>query len=168
MASFRLRDLDDLASVLDGMPKDYRKAAIKALRRTARWGKKEVLAVSESTNPRPRAWGTYERGFKVIKSRDGAHLVNTAAHAPFVEEGRQPNKPQPPISEILDWVINKRIELDPKAAKGIAFAIARKIGAKGTEGRFVMARAMPKITARQELELKRAFVELHGKHPRRW
>ena len=44
----------------------------------------------------------------------------------FVEEGRGPGK-RPPTKPIFEWVLAKGIESDEKKAKGIAYAIARKI-----------------------------------------
>ena len=167
MASFRLRAMDELARVLAKMGPGYERAAIKALRKTAQWGKAAVLETSEATKPRPRAWGTYERGWKAMRSRDGAHLVNTTFHASFVEEGRAPGR-APPTSVIMRWVLKKRIETDPEAARAVAFLIARKIGRVGTEGRFVLARTMPKITDQQERLMERAFKQLHAKRATRW
>lgn len=68
--------------------------------------------------------------------RDGSALVGTVGassdHAIFVHEGRGPGKP-PPISAIRPWVLRKLSVPEPEADR-TAFLIARKIGARGTEG----------------------------------
>lgn len=47
----------------------------------------------------------------------------------------------PPIDALILWVQKKFGISDPKAAKSAAFAVARKISQKGTEGHFMFQRA---------------------------
>ncbi len=61
-----------------------------------------------------------------------ASIVNTSDRAINRISGRPPGAP-PPISPLQDWVIAKGIERDPKKARGVAFAIRRKIMNEGTE-----------------------------------
>lgn len=57
-----------------------------------------------------------------------------------VELGTRPHFP--PVQPIADWVRAKLGEKDPVAARSIAYCIARKIAAHGTEGQHVFKRAL--------------------------
>ena len=72
--------------------------------------------------PKRVAWG-FE-----IKS----NIVNTSEAARNRIGGRAPGAP-PPVQPLQDWVIAKGIERNPKKARGVAFAIRRKIMNEGTE-----------------------------------
>lgn len=47
------------------------------------------------------------------------------------EDGRGPGK-RPPIANIMQWIIDKRLQVAENKRKGLAFAIARSIGNRGT------------------------------------
>lgn len=57
-----------------------------------------------------------------------------------VELGTRPHFP--PVQPLADWVRAKLGEHDPQAARAIAFCIARKIAAHGTQGQHVFKRAL--------------------------
>jgi len=62
-------------------------------------------------------------------------LVGTPmAHAVPVEIGTRPH--MPPIAPLVDWVMAKLGISSEKTARGVAFAIAKKISARGTTGQF--------------------------------
>lgn len=50
-----------------------------------------------------------------------------------VEIGRRPGQRQPPLAPLADWAVQK-LGVSHAEAAGVAFAIARKIGKRGTEG----------------------------------
>ena len=167
--TIKLKSPKDLGPAVRRLGKRMDTGMVKALRKAARWGATEALRVSASTVPRPRATGTYERSFVVTKLVDGAVLSNSAGHARFVEVGRAPGR-QPPVQAIIDWMIARKI--DKQMARGLgrdssgrfqslgqarlesaARRIARKIGRKGTKGRYVMKRTIPGIRKRVKLEV---------------
>lgn len=134
------------------LARQFDDGVIRALRRTARYGATMAVKVSAKSRPfRPRATGTYERSFTVVKTPDGAILTNSARHSIFVELGRRPGK-RPPLKAILEWVRIKRIAKGSKA-KRVAMAIQRKIGKRGTKGRYVFRRTMPIMAKRLPLEI---------------
>jgi len=57
-----------------------------------------------------------------------------------VELGSRPHFP--PIDALIPWVIKKFGATDEQTARGIAFAIARKISRRGTQGAFMYEKAM--------------------------
>lgn len=61
-------------------------------------------------------------------------VVGTAAHTLPIELGTKPHFV--PIQPLQDWVEYK-LGLEGKEAKSVAFAISRKIGKDGTEGKFM-------------------------------
>ena len=54
-------------------------------------------------------------------------------HAVPVELGRRPGRRQPPLDPLADWAVQV-LGTPPAKARGVAFAIARKIARRGTEG----------------------------------
>jgi hypothetical protein len=150
--TIKLKSPKDLGPAVRRLGKRMDSGMVRALRKAARWGATEALRVSASTVPRPRATGTYERSFVVIKLVDGAVLSNSAGHARFVEVGRAPGR-QPPVQAIVDWLLVRKIDTGSKSVEAVARQIARKIGRKGTKGRYVMKRTIPGIRKRVKLEV---------------
>ena len=64
----------------------------------------------------------------------------SAPYAVPVELGTRPHFP--PVQPLADWVRAKLGESDPVAARSIAYCIARKIAAHGTEGQHIFQRAL--------------------------
>ena len=152
MTTIKLRHPKQLGPAVRTLARQFDSGIIRALRKTARYGATQAVKVSAQSRPhRPRATGTYERSFLVMKVPDGAILTNSAKHSIFVELGRRPGK-RPPLKVIEEWVRIKRIAKGPKSRR-VAIAIARKIGRKGTKGRFVMKRTMPIVAKRLPLEI---------------
>lgn len=166
MTTIRLRHPKHLGGAVRTLARQYDSAVIKALRKTARYGATQAVKVSAKSKPyRPRASGTYERSFTVIKVPDGAILTNTAKHSIFVELGRRPGK-KPPLKAIENWVRIKRLAKGAKALR-IALAIQRKIGRKGTKGRRVMARTVPLLAKRLAVEMSLAMAKANDAAARR-
>ena len=69
-----------------------------------------------------------------------------------VEAGRAPGK-MPPVDAIEYWVIRKGIASPPES-QGVAFAIARAIGARGTVGRFMFEKGLEAATPVIEKEFE--------------
>lgn len=93
-----------------------------------------AMAVEEAQRARPRPpvdRGTYLRGFRADDVPDGVMLYNTSPYAGVIELGRRPGGKQPPIDALAAWVRRKGIARDPKDARGVAFAIARKMASQG-------------------------------------
>lgn len=61
-------------------------------------------------------------------------VATSLSYAAPVETGSRPH--MPPISPLVDWV-ERKLGLRGPDAKGVAWAIARKIAKKGTEGAFM-------------------------------
>lgn len=154
--TIKLRSPKQLGPALRRLGKGMDKAAVKALRKTAQYGRTQALRTSATTRPRPRATGTYERSFVVTNVEDGAILSNSARHAIFVEVGRRSGR-QPPVKAIQEWVMVKKIARNPAKVRRIAIAIALAIGKRGIRGRYVLKRTMPKIAARLQVEMSKAM-----------
>ena len=69
-----------------------------------------------------------------------------------VEFGRRAGAKMPPVDALLGWVVRHGLARSPKQARGVAFAIARKIARRGIPPRPYMApalaRNLPDIRAR--------------------
>ena len=76
-----------------------------------------------------------------IAARDpiviGEEVIGTVGtalrYAIPVELGRRPGQRQPPLAPLADWAVAK-LGVSHDEAMGVAFAIARKIGKRGTTG----------------------------------
>lgn len=182
MATVVLQNVRQLRNALESMGDAAEKEIVQGLRNAARYGATAVLRTSAQTDPRPKASGTYERSWLVLKVDDGAVLANSAKHAPFVERGRKPGR-APPLKPILEWILQKRIikrkSLDPikgaaahvsawrkRQHRMMAIRIQMKIKHKGTPGRWILRRTMPRIAKRARLEVRRAFARIAKDPPR--
>ena len=89
--------------------------------------------------------------------------VGADVYAAPVETGTRPH--MPPASALLAWVQKKFGVEDEKQALGIAFAIAKKMSKRGTQGHQMFSRALeglePMVTPVMERELAIAFAA-HG------
>lgn len=72
------------------------------------------------------------------------------AHAEPVELGSRPHFP--PIAPLEDWV-RAKLGKSKEEARGVAFAVARKIAAEGTEGAFMFTTAL----AENEAQIARIY-----------
>ena len=83
-------------------------------------------------------------------------------HAVPVELGRRPGKRMPPIAPLADWAVSK-LGVPEGEAQGIAFLIARKIAAKGTEGAKMFERGMQASEARIQGMMEAAAKRIAGR-----
>jgi hypothetical protein len=90
-----------------------------------------TMGVATAQPRQPVDRGEYRRSFAAAKVPDGAVLYNSAAYAGVIEYGRRPGQKRPPTKALTAWVLRKGLTRNAQAAKGIAFAIARKIGRDG-------------------------------------
>lgn len=117
MTAVQLQSPAELKSALKHLGVEAENAMAKAMQDAARFGVAAVLRTSAKTKPRPKASGTYERGWHTVKLEDGATISNSAAHAVFVERGRAPGK-RPPKDPLVEWVYQKRLAKRPRPPKG--------------------------------------------------
>lgn len=84
-------------------------------------------------------------------------------YAAPVETGTRPHFP--PVNALLLWV-KKKFGVKDEEAKGVAFAIARKIAARGTKGHHAFERGIqaeqPRITKIFQIDLDAAMAEIEG------
>lgn len=66
-------------------------------------------------------------------------IGSSQPHALHVELGTKPH--MPPVDPLVDWV-KAKFGVDPEEAERIAWGVARKIAAKGTEGQHMFANAL--------------------------
>lgn len=144
---------------------------------------------------RIRASGTYEASFFVKDTDDGAVVSNSAKHAVFVERGRRPGKMPPAEvilewmkekkmvrasrkkgekKESKEKKAKKKTSkkkrsksklIKKKDAPVIAMNIARKIGKKGTKGRWVFRRSMARIAKFTRKDLRKRLSTLNKNPP---
>lgn len=116
-------------------------------------GQQIIQAEIDATSPPPVDRGTYRRSFKVAKTESGVSIYNPLLYASVLEEGRRPGGKMPPLDEITRWVIRKglvkgrgRGASRDKAARAIAYVIARGIARKGMKPRRILARSEARLT----------------------
>lgn len=105
----------------------------------------EVIPAEER---QPVDRGAYRAGFRVEPTDDGADIINTSPHAPFIEFGvRAENVKTGPamVKALEEWVVRKGIATREEAAS-VAYAIAVSMKRKGIfakgKGLRIMAKAM--------------------------
>ena len=83
-------------------------------------------------------------------------------HAIPVELGRRPGQRQPPLEPLIDWV-ELKLGLGPEESRGAAFAVARKIAARGTEGAHMFRRGLDAGAGEVERIFERARDAVAGR-----
>lgn len=118
-----------------------RKMRVKVVKMQRDFGKYGVAYYKQKTMDRGIfAFGKFYRGISYTQSKEyGASvtLVNKAAHAVYVEMGRRAGARMPPVSALIPWVM-KKFGVPYKQARGIAFAVAKKIARRGIRARKIM------------------------------
>lgn len=81
--------------------------------------------------------GVYKNSHKFARTEDGAVTYNDAPHSGIVEEGARPHYvSREGVEALKRWCVRK-LGLSEKEADSAAWAIANKIAAVGTTGRFL-------------------------------
>jgi len=183
MATYRVKGLKALKSVLKKHDKARRRQLAKAVRKTARQGaalirKRVPVAFSE---------------LRDSIHAEGHRIVADAPHAAAVETGRRPGK-MPPIAPIERWVKLRGMQaltgkavsrlpgtstahaasavgaaiksyekggaVDINAPRRIAFLIARAIGRRGTKPTWYMKGALPELEEMLDRNIKEALARM--------
>lgn len=188
MATVYVASLRGLDRALVRMGVETERRVVKGLREAARFGHTAAVRTTRRTrDPHTiRASGSYENNWVKQDIPDGALLANAIFYAVFVERGRRKGR-MPPLAPLIEWVKQKRIigrrhgpvERGTNAKLGrermrraqqesyVAFArqVQRKIGRKGTKGRWVLRRTMPLITKYAAREVMRQLRDLSKNPP---
>lgn len=118
-----------------------KKLRTKVVRMQRDFGKYGVAYYKQKTLDRGIfAFGKFYRGISYTQSKQyGASItfINRAAHAVYVEYGRRAGARMPPVSALIPWVM-KKFGVPYKRARGIAFAVAKKIARRGIKARKIM------------------------------
>ena len=117
----------------------------------------DMLLLREVTDAMPAATGlTRASLFSQETPIDGGVLgvVGSALpHIVYVELGTRPHFP--PLQPLRDWV-RVKFGVSEQESYGIAFAIARKIAARGTAGAFMFQKSFDKLQPQLERMFERA------------
>lgn len=79
-----------------------------------------------------------------------------AAYAPPVETGARPHLP--PVEELVPWVMKKFGAADEKQALSLAWAVAKSIAKKGTQGHEMFSRALTSLEPLTVPTIERAMA----------
>lgn len=146
--------LASLGSYIHGLTEERRQAVVRATQTTCRTlGLALIQQEISGTSPPPVDRGSYRRGWKVYKFDDGAMILNSERHASVIERGRRAGARMPPVESIRGWVHRKGLakvsglkgKAKAAAELSMAWAIAKSIAKKGTEGRFVLKRVKARL-----------------------
>lgn len=104
-----------------------------------------------------RGWTTEIRGRHT--ARVTGLILNPVLHIPPLETGRRPGK-RPPIEAIIPWVGSKMGIPPGPARRSVAFLVARKIGARGTDGAHMIEEGWDATRDKIKPRLKEAGVRI--------
>ena len=148
--------LSQYADLLKRKASETDARAQRALRRAADRGvvmaRKRSLEVAHDTGAFAYGWQSEDRG-------DGAAVVNPRAHAPYVDDGRDPGDAPPPIAVLLRWV-ERRLHLGGKEAERAAYAISREIAERGIKGKEITAWLAKKLAPVAQSEVAKEQEKL--------
>ncbi len=99
----------------------------------------------------------FAKGWRMTvgEQSSSVRIYNKEPYASVIEYGRRPGARRPPVQALIPWVRDK-MGLQGKAARGAAFAIARKIGQRGIKARPVLR----SVQVQQRVQKKVAGVVL--------
>lgn len=102
--------------------------------------------------------GSISNELRGTPARRQAVVSSSVFYAPIVEKGRRPGR-RPPLEPIRLWVVRK-LGVNQKNAREVAFLVARKIGRRGWEGKHPFERAAKQLlpVARQRFESLQARI----------
>lgn len=148
------KTLSEFAALVEKLPARCEHAVIRALQDTALEG--VGIVVSEIDATKSVYNGDLRRSVRAELTPRGAVLRVDAPHAAVVEYGRRADRKPPPTAPIALWAVRK-LGLSPKEAESVAWAIAHKIGKKGIKPKKFFARALRRIRARLDVNVRRAL-----------
>lgn len=155
MATYHV-SLRDLGKRFIQLNQDRHLRVVRAVQVVARTvGIRLIQEEIDATTPVPVDRGTYRRSWATADLPDGVQLYNPTIQASIIEKGRRPGARRPPAQAIINWVKRKGIAQGDAAARGIAFAIAKKIGERGIPAKHVLERAMRRLLP----DLRKAAAE---------
>ncbi len=99
--------------------------------------------------------GGLKNSWKAERTENGAMVFSDCPYAGIVELGARPH----PVSiegqeAIAQWAVRK-LGVDPKEAKSVAFLICRKIAREGQKPKYLVAEALPAASIYYKDELER-------------
>lgn len=123
----------DLKKRIGTLPAEVRKGLLRAAHRA------RAVMVDKT----PVDTGAMKNAWRVVTVNDGAELINDAPYAGIIEKGARPHTvSQEGIDSIARWVKRKLQIADEKEARGIAFAISKKLEKEGYKGNFAVQNSM--------------------------
>ncbi len=140
-------DIEDLGKTLEALAKKAKPAVSSALTSAALLLRVAVTQRAMTTKS-DRGFAGFNTGYyarawktqKVVDSGDLAdsyiRIFNQAPYAGVIEYGRREGK-MPPSSALVPWV-RRKLGVSAKKAPGVAFAVAKKIGARTIAGRHII------------------------------
>lgn len=194
MTTVTVKSLAHLQRALVHLAHDLERATLTAAWKAAEWG--QGRAVSATSKAGISASNTYRLAWLSRKTKDGAFVANSAEHAAFVELGRKPGRQPPrdailewlsqkrikakaklvlPTGDVSRGRQARRIRKLRKTSRaaaqrqaqlGLAIGIARKIGRRGTKGRYILRDLYPKIGAHWFRQIKLEFKRVTLSPPR--
>ena len=91
--------------------------------------------------------GVFYRGWRAARTEGGAVIFNDTPYASVIERGRRPGARPPPSAVLIPW-LRRKAHMTEAEAKRLAFVVARAIGRRGQEGRFILEASEPNIIER--------------------
>jgi hypothetical protein len=148
LVDFQLTGFDELASAWEKAPQIVSEELERFMEGATLFLEGEV---KERT---PAAHGTLKQSFTSEVRRLSDSVIGVVgsplAYAIPVELGTRPHFP--PVDALMDWV-KVKLGIDGPEARNVAFLVARKIAARGTQGAFMVKKAFDAGKA----ELERQF-----------
>lgn len=148
------------AARLRGLPLVVQKAAQQQVYMTLfMHGNLLVAEEIARTNPPPVSTGEYQRSWYAAPTAEGAKFFNPLPYAAVIEHGRRKGAKQPPLGPLQRWAYLKGLAASEEEARGIAFAIARKISREGLPAKNVLERTAARFPEFLDVEVPQKIRE---------
>jgi hypothetical protein len=140
---------------------DLRNAYVAGFRRAALRLERYTVEEIDSAEPYPAVDTRTLRGSVSTEFvPDGAIVTVDAPHAPMMEFGTRPFFP--PIGPLVEWAQRKGLASTEEEAKGVAFAIAKRISQDGIAPRRYFAKAWDRMRQALPMDVVRELAKIRG------
>lgn len=158
MTTYHLGGPKDLVRQLKVIHNRLPKEANRAMRLAARGSVTAVqMKITAMSNP-PVDSGQYLRSFTVKDVENGSELYTSEPYSVIIETGRKPGSRPPPVQEIREWLMRKRL-VPRKTKKKKGKKSSKKKQKAGSKGKSIEQRAKKRRKRLQIYKVREANIE---------
>ncbi len=160
--------IDTLPDAIRSIAKQQVEAVVKVIQEEAQNnGLRLIQQQIDKTNPPPVDTGKYRKKWFVAKTKMGVKFLNLTPYSQVIELGRRVGAAMPPVDKIQAWALRKGIvptrgsKNAKKAARDVAWMIAKSIQKKGIKAKHVLSLSLEAFKPELEAAITKALGKIN-------